>query len=151
MPNRRYSISWILLLGMVVAGYQQPLRAAELSTLFTTPSERQIINSNRYRDDEPKPVETEEVRIELPIQQLAREEVVQKFRVSGIALSPDGQHSVWINSVLYADGERLEDNSKVEVLVGDEVRVRITAPDGKRYYATSGQTLEISYLVTIQN
>ena len=30
--------------------------SAEMRTLFTTPEERQIINANRYKTDEPKPV-----------------------------------------------------------------------------------------------
>ena len=87
--------------------------ATDLSTLFTTPQERQIINSNRYKDDRAR-------------------------RTPG-------------NSIVYEDGGQLEDNSRIKVLVGNEIRVRITAPDGKHYYATSGETLEVSYLVTIQN
>ena len=35
-------------------------------------------------------------------------------------------------------------------MVGDEIRVRITAPDGKKYYATSGETLEVSYLAAVR-
>ena len=142
----------MLLAGLPLAVYQPAPRAADISTLFTTPQERQIINSNRYKSDKPKPVEVEEeVKIELPTQQLVQEEVFQEYRISGISISQDGPHSVWINSAVYEDGEELEDSSKVRVMVGDEVRVRITAPDGKHYYATSGQTLEISYLVTVQN
>jgi hypothetical protein len=135
------------------AGLPRASLAAELSTLFTTPQERQIINSNRYKDDRAvvkAPVENEKP-IELPRQQLAQEEVTQQYRISGITVSQDGAHSVWINSIVYEDGEQLEDNSRIKVVVGDEIRVRITAPDGKHYYATSGETLEVSYLVTIQN
>ncbi len=153
MPGKRHSIRLILLLGALFAPYQ-PLQAADLSTLFTTPQERQIINSNRYKGDKPKLVEVMEPvqeAIELSIQSLAREEVVQQYMISGITLSRDGPHSVWINSIMYQDGEQLDDNSKVKVLAGDEVRVRITAPDGKQYYGTSGQTLEVSYMVTIEN
>lgn len=142
----------MLLPGLLLAGYQAAPQAAELLTLFTTPHERQIINSNRYKDNKAKTAAVEdEVRIELPTQQLVQEEVFQEYRISGISVSQDGPNSVWINSTVYQDGEQLEDSSKVEVLVGDEVGVRITAPDGKRYYATSGQTVEISYLVTVQN
>ena len=152
MPSKSCASKLIPLVGLVLAGLQPPLSAAELSTLFTTPQERQLINSNRYRDEKPKPVDkVEEVKIELPSQQLAQEEVVQEYKISGITVSQDGPHSVWINSVIYEDGEQLEDSSQVRVLVGDEIRVRITAPDGKHYYATSGETLEISYLVTVQN
>ena len=53
---------------------------------------------------------------------------------------------MWINSLAYEDGERLEDSSRVKVLVGDEIRVRITAPDGKKYYAASGEIIELTYM-----
>lgn len=152
MPSKRTDRLSLLLLGGLLCAWLAPLQAAGLSTLFTTPQERQIINSNRYKDDRPKLVEVEpEVRIELPSQELAQEEVVLEYRISGITLSQDGPHSVWINSVVYEDGDELEDGSKLQVQVGDEIRVRITAPDGRHYYATSGQALEISYLVTVQN
>lgn len=153
MPGRRHSIS-LLLVSIALLAAQPPLLAADLSTLFTTPQERQIINSNRYKSDKPKLVESvqpAEAVIELPMQRLAQEEVVREFKISGITISRDGPHSVWINSIMYQDGEQLEDDSRVKVLTGDEVRVRITAPDGKQYYATSGQTLEVSYMVTIEN
>ena len=151
MPSKTRLYGLMILPGLILAGYQAAPRAAEFATLFTTPQERQIINSNRYKDDRPKQVEAEEVRIELPTQQLVKEEVFQEYRVSGISVAQAGTHSVWINSAVYEDGGQLEDSSTVKVLVGDEVRVRITAPDGKHYYATSGQTVEISYLVTVQN
>ncbi len=153
MPGRRHSIS-LLLVSIALLTAQPQLLAADLSTLFTTPQERQIINSNRYKSDKPKLVESVqpvEAVIALPVQRLAQEEVVREFKISGITISRDGPHSVWINSILYQDGEQLDDNSKVKVLAGDEVRVRITAPDGKQYYGTSGQTLEVSYMATIEN
>lgn len=153
MLIKRYHIGMVALLAVLLAGLPQTPLAAELSTLFTTPQERQIINSNRYRDDSARPVKpvANEKPIELPRQPLAQEEVIQEYRISGITISQDGAHSVWINSVVYEDGEQLDDSSRIKVLVGDEIQVRITAPDGKNYYATSGQTLEVSYLVTIQN
>jgi hypothetical protein len=36
-------------------------------------------------------------------------------------------------------------------MVGDEIKVRITAPDGKQYYATSGDMLEVTYLAPVEN
>ena len=152
MPSKRHSIKLFPLLFGLVAGLPQVSLAADLSTLFTTPQERQLINSNRYKDDQARPavpvVETEQP-IQLP-SQMAREEV-KEYRISGIAVSQEGMHSVWINSIVYEDGEQLDDGSRIKVMVGDEIRVRITAPDGKQYYATSGETLEVNYLVTIQN
>ena len=68
MPSKSCVSKLIPLVGLVLAGLQSPLLAAELSTLFTTPQERQIINSNRYRSEEPEPVDEgkPEVTIELP-------------------------------------------------------------------------------------
>jgi len=133
------------------AGVFQVVQAAELSTLFTTPQERQIINSNRYKSDVgsiQRPVEDEATPE--PVQQLVREEVTREYAVSGITVSSDGTHTVWINSLAYEDGEQLEDKSRIKVLVGDEVRVRITTPDGKDYLATSGETISVTYLVPVK-
>jgi hypothetical protein len=154
MPSRERNAGRAVFSILLFVGTGQSLLAADLSTLFTTPQERQIINSNRYKSDKPKLVEIVEPveeTIELPIQPLVQEEVVQQYVISGITLSRDGPHSVWINSIMYEDGDRLDDNSRVKVLAGDEVRVRITAPDGKQYYATSGQALEVSYMVDVEN
>jgi hypothetical protein len=148
----------ILLLLPLLTGLYQAAPAAELATLFTTPAERQLINSNRYKSDDGttlrpvealRPVETEAAPE--PVRQLIQEEVTLEYRVSGITVSSDGAHTVWINSLVYEDGEQLEDKSRIKVMVGDEIRVRITAPDGKKYYATSGETLEVTYLVTVGN
>jgi hypothetical protein len=142
----------ILLLLPLLTGLYQAAPAAELATLFTTPAERQLINSNRYKSDDGvalRPVETEAAPE--PVQQLIREEVTREYRVSGITVSSDGSHTVWINSLVYEDGEQLEDKSRIKVLLGDEIRVRITAPDGKQYYATSGEMIEVTYLAPIEN
>ena len=125
--------------------------AAELSTLFTTPQERELIDSNRYKSDDGKPKVVVEDTIEAPVQQLYQEEVTRQYKVSGITISRDGPHTVWINSTAYEDGEELEDKSRIKVMVGDEIRVRITTPDGKNHYATSGEILEVSYLSSIGN
>jgi hypothetical protein len=58
---------------------------------------------------------------------------------------------VWIKSLVYEDVDQLEDKSRIKVLTGDEIRVRITAPDGKQYYATSGEVLEVTYLAAVEN
>jgi hypothetical protein len=152
MPGKRMSLTAISLLLLLFTGISQVTHAAELSTLFTTPAERQLINSNRYKSDDgtiQKPVETETAP-RLPIQQLVREEVTREYQVSGITVSSDGPHTVWINSLAYEDGEQLEDKSRIKVLVGDEIKVRITTPDGKQYYATSGELLEVTYLAPLK-
>ena len=152
MPNKRLSLTAMSLLLPLFTGAYQVARAAELSTLFTTPAERQLINSNRYKNDDGialRPVETEAAPE--PVQQLIREEVTREYKVSGITVSSDGPHTVWINSLAYEDGELLDDKSRIKVLVGDEIKVRITTPDGKQYYATSGELLEVTYLAPIEN
>jgi hypothetical protein len=152
MASNRIAMKTILLLLPLFTGLYQVAPAAELATLFTTPAERQLINSNRYKNDDGptlRPVEFEAAPE--PVQQLIREEVTREYKVSGITVSSDGPHTVWINSTAYEDGEQLEDKSRIKVLVGDETRVRITAPDGKNYYATSGETLEVTYLEAAEN
>jgi hypothetical protein len=79
------------------------------------------------------------------------EEVSLEYKISGITISSEGPHTVWINALAYEDGEQLEDKSKIKVLAGDEIRVRITTPDGKHHYASSGETLAVTYLAPIEN
>jgi hypothetical protein len=127
------------------------LAASDLATLFTTPQERQLINANRYKSDEVKPQVVIEKVDESPVQILAQEEKTVDYRISGISLATDGAHMAWINGVAYEDGARLEDGSQVKVISGDEVRVRITAPDGKHYFATSGENLTVTYMAAVRN
>ena len=135
-----------------MAGSFQRVQATDLGTLFTTPQERVLINSNRYKSDEITQVQSTQIDEETqPIQLLLREEVTQQYRISGITVSTDGPPTVWINNMAYEDGEQLEDSSKIKVLAGDEIKVRITAPDGKQYYATSGDMLEVTYLAPAEN
>jgi hypothetical protein len=154
MPNNSLRISSLMLAALIVSagGLFQAAQAAEILTLFTTPAERQIINSNRYKKDkiETRIVEVDEVVIEAVVQQLIMEEVSYEYKISGITISSEGPHTVWINALAYEDGEQLEDKSKIKVLAGDEIRVRITTPDGKHHYASSGETLEITYLAPIE-
>ena len=131
------------------------LAAGELSTLFTTAQERQLINANRYRNDEVKPQQPVQVaddgQDDSPIRMLASEEVSVEYQISGISLAGDGAHTVWINAIAYEDGALLEDGSRVKVFSGDDIRVRITVPDGKQYFATSGETISVSYMAAVEN
>ena len=110
MPSNRRLLSLTGLLSLTFWLTPPPLLAADLMILFTTPQERQIINTNRYKTDEPKPVEVDEpeIEIDLPMQMITMEEVAASYTVSGITLSNDGSHSVWINKTYYEDGAQLE-------------------------------------------
>lgn len=142
-----------LIAGLLIVPLSAPLLAAdELMTLFTTPQERQLINANRYKSDEvKKPQAVVNEPDASPVQQLIREEVSVDYRIAGISLSNDGTPTVWINGHAYLDGEQLEDKSRIKVVGGDEPRVRITAPDGKQYFAASGETLTVTYMTAAEN
>jgi len=96
-------------------------QAADLLTLFTTPQERQIINANRYKTDKVSRAPKKDVE-PLQIRELIKEEVKKTFVISGITVSNEGQHSVWINNQVYQDGEQLEGKSRVQVVVGKELK-----------------------------
>lgn len=151
MPTNRPFIR-IIIGGLVLLLTAGHVAAAELMTLFTTPQEREIIDSNRYRSDygKSKPAEVEDV-VTAPKPVMNQVETTREYKISGITISNDGPHTVWINATAYEDGEELDDKSRIKVMVGDEIRVRVTAPDGKNYYATSGETLEVTYLESIAN
>lgn len=151
-PDKFSSLKLAAALIVILSAGSQSAFASDLSTLFTTPQERELINSNRYNNDAVKsqPVVVDEA-VEAPLQLMLKEEVSREYIISGITVSSEGPHTVWINSQAYEDGEALEDNSKIKVVIGDEVGVRITAPDGKHYFATSGETLEVTYLATVKN
>jgi hypothetical protein len=151
MPSKTASLC--LLCGLLWATVITPAFAAsELNTLFTTPQERQLINANRYKHDEARPQQTVVDKAdESPVQILAQEEKSVDYRISGISLATDGAHMAWINGVAYEDGARLEDGSRIRIYTGDDIRVRITAPDGKHYFATSGETLTVTYMAAVEN
>ena len=149
MPSKPLTLCTILSLLLSVPA---PLLAAgDMATLFTTPQERQLINANRYKGDEVKPPPVNDEPEQTVIRPQAQEEVTVEYRVSGISLARDGAHTVWINTIAYEDGALLEDGSRVKVITGDDIRVRITAPDGKQYFATSGETVSVSYLAAVEN
>jgi len=141
-----------LLTLLLTAVASQPLRA-EIGTLFSTPQERKIIDANRYNSDAVVNVkvteETDETDEEAP--QQARKEVTVTYTVSGITLSNSGPHFAWINNEVYEDGQQLQDSSRIKVMSGSKVQIRITAPDGKIYYANSGETIDITYLAVVKD
>ena len=154
MSSKRYvnRASKILLLTILLPGLllNSSLAKAEVETLFTTPQERQIINANRYKTDEIVKPQVENTRTEF-VTPTAQEEINISFVISGITTSGSGPHSVWINNLVYEDGEHLEDNSHIKVLTGENIRVRITTPDGQIYYGTSGEVVDVSYMAIVEN
>ena len=134
---------------ILIAGLQTTL--AEVSTLFTTQQERQIIDRNRYKNAPVRQVQSkDEPKVEA-INQLVREEVKKSYTISGISISNDGTHSVWINGQIYEDGELIDGKSRLKVVSGSDIKVRITAPDGKHFFGTSGETVEVSYLEAVDS
>ncbi|MCP4335439.1 MAG: hypothetical protein GY785_22540 [Gammaproteobacteria bacterium] len=150
LTNRLTTCSIVGLLALLPA-IAPALAAGELTTLFTTPQERLLINANRYKHDEVRPQVVQDDPVPSPVQVLLQEEVTVEYRISGISLSGDGTHTVWINTNVYEDGEQLDDHSRIKVIVRDGVKVRITAPDGKHYFGTSGETISVSYMAAVEN
>jgi hypothetical protein len=143
----------LLILFLVFGGSVTNAFGSELSTLFTTPQERQLINTNRYTSDEVRPrvQSNQEEPTITNIQQLVQEEVRETITISGITLSDSGPNMVWINSLAYEDGASMDNKMRIKVMPGSKVKVRITAPDGKHFFATSGETIEIVYQAAVEN
>ena len=142
-----------LILFLVFGGSVTNAFGSELSTLFTTPQERKLINTNRYTSDEvlPRVQSNQEEPTTESIQQLVQEEVSETITISCITLSDSGPNMVWVNSQAYEDGASMDNKMRIKVMSGSKVKVRITAPDGKHFFATSGETIEIVYLVAVDN
>jgi hypothetical protein len=149
MLNKRSLLIYLL----VCASTVTTAFGSDVKTLFTTPQERQLINNNRYQSDEAQPQrqlnqdEPNPVEIKHKTKKVVRESIT----VSGITLSNSGPNMVWINGQTYEDGEKIDDKMLIKVMTGSEVKVRITAPDGKHYFATSGETIELVYQAAVEN
>jgi hypothetical protein len=143
----------LLILFLVFGGSVTNAFGSELSTLFTTPQERKLINTNRYTSDEVRPrvQSNQEEPATESIQQLVQEEVRETITISGITLSDSGPNMVWINSLAYEDGASMDNKMRIKVMPGSKVKVRITAPDGKHFFATSGETIEVVYQAAVEN
>ena len=139
-----------LLTLLLTAVASQALRA-EIGTLFSTPQERKIIDANRYNSDAVANVRVTEETDEVEAPQQAQKEVTVTYTVSGITISNSGPHFAWINNEVYEDGQQLQDSSQIKVMSGSKVQIRITAPDGKIYYANSGETIDITYLAIVED
>jgi hypothetical protein len=140
----------LLILLLVIGSSLTSVSGSEVSTLFTTPQERQLIDTNRYKLDEVRP-QVQTRNEPASVQQLEQEEVRESITISGITLSNSGPNMVWINNKVYEDGDSMDEKMRIKVMPGKEVKVRITAPDGKHYFATSGETVEIVYQAAVEN
>lgn len=144
MSNRSWPI--VLALFLMPFGSILAQEEAELETLFTTPQERQVINSNRYKQDKKGPVRSAvEPSETAAIRGTIREQITQSYRISGISVSTDGTAMAWINSAMIENGARLEDGARVRINDGNVKSVTIITPDGKRHTGTSGETLDVTY------
>ena len=152
MPVKQPQPVFLLLAGVLLVAPVWQSVNAEILNLFSTPQERKIINSNRYKSD--IVLETEVVEKSPQTEeseQLVQTEVTLSYTISGVTLSNSGPHYVWINNVVYEDGQHLEDDSHIKVITGSNIQIRITAPDGKIYYANSGETIDIKYLAVVED
>ena len=143
----------LLILFLVIGSSVTNVSGSNVLTLFTTPQERQLINNNRYKSNEvrPKPSLSQDEPNTLEIKQIAKEVVRKSITVSGMTLSNSGPNMVWINGQTYEDGEKTDDEMRIKIMRDSEVRVRITAPDGKHHFVNSGETIEIVYLAAVNN
>jgi hypothetical protein len=152
MPAKQPQHIFLLLTGVLLAAPVSQSANAEILTLFSTPQERKIINANRYKSDVVQETEVMEKPSQVEeIEQLAQTEVTLSYTISGVTLSDSGPHYVWINNIVYEDGQHLEDDSHIKVIAGSNIQIRITAPDGKMYYASSGETIDVTYITTANN
>ena len=147
MPSKSsvYQLSQVMITGtLLLLSVLTGVAKAELFTLFTTPEERQIIDANRYKT-EPREARPNPEQTQGPVNQLVREEVSHSYSVTGIAVSGEGYHSAWINEQEYFDGDLVDNEMRLKILVEGKIRVRLTSPDGKHFFATSGETVKATY------
>ncbi len=147
MPAKLLQPVFLLFAGVLIAAPVSQSVNAEILTLFSTPQERKVINANRYKSDVVQETEVVEKPSQVEeIEELVLTEVTLSYTISGVTLSDSGPHYVWINNVVYEDGQHLDDESHIKVITGSKIQIRITAPDGKMYYARSGETIDVTYI-----
>jgi hypothetical protein len=147
MPNLKYHLIILLLF----SGICSQVFAQELSpllTLFTTPEERQLIDSNRYKTDRPKKT-VEPVSAPVPasdaetVAKLPEVEVNVIYKISGVSINTEGSKTAWINGNIYESGDSMDDGSKIRI---KGTSVIITTEDGKSHSGVSGEVLNLTYL-----
>lgn len=122
-----------------------------LSTLFTTPQERQIINSNRYKSERKQQNKQNTTETEtIAVRELIKDKVTKSYKISGISINMDGSRMAWLNNQAYEHGATLDDGSRLKINNGAIKSVSIVTPDGKQHTATSGETLAVTYLRALE-
>ena len=123
-----------------------------LLTLFTTPQERQIINSNRYKAEKKKQPQQQTTATSetVAVRELIKDKVTKTFKISGISINGDGSAIAWVNGQAYETGATLDDGLKLRINNGAIKSVSIITPEGKPFTATSGENLDVTFLRTNQ-
>ena len=141
-----YLIFFFLLTGTSVKALAED--TSQLLTLFTTPQERQLINSNRYKgDSQPRPVEVQTTRETNAVSSLVKEEVSVRYQISGISTNTEGSKTAWVNGKPYESGDVMDDGSKIRIR---NSTVIITTADGKSHSALSGEVLDLTFLRAVE-
>ena len=140
-----------IILTLLAIGFMQTAWA-EFGTLFTTASERQIIDENRYLKKTvkvKKPKETTVAKIVVKAApKIIYKTVTNEYKISGISISEDGLDSAWINGERHEQGDLLD--QKVQVSINAKKhQVRLTVRGGKSFYGQSGDIIMVSYKVPL--
>lgn len=131
----------ITLLTLVIS---QATLSAGFGTLFTTPSERQTIDDNRYKVKTVKKVTTvASVEKEAP-KEIIYKIITHEYQISGVSIANNGVDSAWINGNLYESGDEVD--TKITMTIsGSKRKVRFNVKDGKTFFGQSGDLVQVSY------
>lgn len=122
-----------------------PVSANDFGTLFTTASEREVIDGLRYAPKKKKRSSVKVSTVDAKNPEAYFYKTIEKdYRVSGISIAHNGADSVWINDALYEHKDVI-DNKITVFLHAKERKVRLTVKNGKTYYGESGDTITVSY------
>ena len=142
MLNKAYL--GVLVIGLL-AGPTVVFAQEVLSTLFTTQQEREIIDANRYKNDQQETLEPQVQTAPSVENTDQKEEEKLSFLLSGFTLTQSGQNVAWINGKPYENGSKLDDGSTLIIRKKKDLNVQIKTPDGKYHTLTTGKTEDIGY------
>lgn len=123
---------------------------ADFGTLFTTASERKIIDDKRYLVKNNKPIKTTtSATIKAVEPQLSFYKTIEKeYKISGISIAHDGADTAWINNTLHKDGDLLDKKTHISIHAAKQ-KIRFTVGGRKTYYGQSGDVVTVSYRVPL--